>query len=192
MLPFVNSMMATFFAVSLSSALPFASLAGDQYKLADAKSNGSATNEIDRFFEESIEARHRGDVKLEMKLLNRILEIDPSNVDALNNRCWAYATQNLADLAVPDCEKALAISPDYIIAFDSLALAHLVQRKFSTAISEYDMVLKLERGLPYAWYGRGIAKKRTGDEDGAKSDIAEAQRLMPNIQKIMSGYGILP
>ena len=63
-------------------------------------------------------------------------------------------------------------------------------RRHDAAIADYDVALKLNPKLAGSLYGRGLAKRRTGDAAGAEADIAAATALQANVAARFAGYGV--
>ena len=60
-----------------------------------------------------------------IELYDEVLEIEPSNVQALTYRAWVrYRQDPVADLALPDFDEAIAVEPDYTDArvFNAIVL----------------------------------------------------------------------
>jgi outer membrane protein OmpA-like peptidoglycan-associated protein len=108
------------------------------------------------------------DRRLGYVLLNELmvgaLRLHPMDAEALNNRCWALAMVGYFQTALKDCNEALQRWPSYADALDS-------------------------RGFVKLLYGRGIAKKQTGDTAGGDKDIAEAKAIDPAIAAEFDRHG---
>jgi tetratricopeptide (TPR) repeat protein len=111
---------------------------------------------------------------------DKSLRLQPNDAEALNNRCWSFAMVGELRPALKDCNEALHIRPNYADALDSRGFVRLKLGKPSRAIADYDAALRIKRQAS-SFYGRGLAKKQTGDSAGADSDIAEAKAIDPSI-----------
>jgi Flp pilus assembly protein TadD/predicted aspartyl protease len=110
----------------------------------------------------------------------------------LNARCWARALWNQElDEALADCNAAVKLQPDSASFLNSRGLVYLRKGDFSRARADYDASLRLQR-LPWALYGRGVTRVRTGDTPGGQADIAAATALSKNIGVTAAKYGIAP
>lgn len=124
---------------------------------------------------------------------SRALDLAPQNPNYWNARCWFRATQNIdLDLAVSDCDRALALKPDFAPAMDSRAFALLRLGRLDDALMAYNQAITA--GTEYAWpfFGRGIVKKRLGDIAGAELDFALARERQPDIDAQYAAYGEAP
>ncbi len=121
---------------------------------------------------------------------DEILAMHPSNLQALNNRCWVNAMLNQLDAALKDCDTALKLHPTFIDALDSRGLVNLKRGRPRQAIADYDAALDIQAGKPSALYGRGIARKRSGSVADGDADIRRALAANPRIADEFAGYGI--
>jgi hypothetical protein len=58
------------------------------------------------------------------------------------------------------------------------------------ATADYDAALKINAKNPYALYGRGLIKLKTGDSAAADSDIPTAKAIQADIADGFSRYGL--
>ncbi len=115
------------------------------------------------------------------------------DVAVYNDRCWARAIAQLElDEALKDCNDALRLRPDFVAALDSRAFLQLRRGRFRDALVDYDAALKGNPRDPYSLFGRGVAKMRTGDAQGAKADMAAAAAVQNGIAAEFLSYGITP
>jgi len=89
-----------------------------------------------------------------------------------------------------DCNQALALRPRFLEAYDSRGFINLKMEEPRKALADYDAALRIHPKHVSALYGRGIAKKRSGDIDGGKRDIAAAERIQSDIAEEFAAYGI--
>jgi len=110
-----------------------------------------------------------------------------------NERCWARAVAMIElNEALRDCNEALRLMPSSVDALDSRAFLQLRRARFRDALADYDAALKANPMDTYSLYGRGVAKKRTGDADGATADIMAATSAQQGIAAEFLSYGITP
>ena len=121
---------------------------------------------------------------------DEILQIQPKNAEALNNRCWISAILGELAAALKDCDAALQARPDYVDAYDSRGFVKLKSGMHRDAILDYDAALKLQGQKASSLYGRGIAKQRTGNPSGGNTDITRAKSLDPTVADEFASYGI--
>jgi Flp pilus assembly protein TadD len=124
--------------------------------------------------------------------LDHAISLDPENSDAWSDRCFGNAVLRRIEPALVDCRKAVAIAPENAEAWSTLGFTRLVQGKDDSALGAYNRALNLAPELPYALFGRGIAKQRQGDQAGGEEDIAAAKALLPDVAAIFMRYGVGP
>ena len=91
--------------------------------------------------------------------------------------------------ALNDFNEALQVRPDYADALDSRGFVKLKIGLPSSAIADYDAALQIKKQAS-SLYGRGIAKKQTGNTAEGDSDIAAAKALDPIIAAEFDRDGI--
>ncbi len=122
---------------------------------------------------------------------SKALSIEPNNVGALNGRCYARAQSGSGAAALPDCDRAIQLQPVGPI-YDTRGYAHLRMGNAAKAIMDYNEALRLDPSIAESWYGRGVAKGKIGDTQGASADIAKARSLDNRIDAKMARIGIAP
>ena len=109
---------------------------------------------------------------------------------ALNARCLTRAIVGRAQEGLADCEESLRHRPGDAPTLDSRAFCHLKLGEFDAAIDGFTVALGADPRLANSLYGRGIAKRKKGDESGAQSDIAAARAIKADIADEFRAYGI--
>jgi tetratricopeptide (TPR) repeat protein/predicted aspartyl protease len=123
--------------------------------------------------------------------------VDSRIAMALGGRCRASAVEN-QDLAggLVDCNKALSIgdkkNPNYGHLFEARGLIELRQANYDKAIADFDAALKTIPKNAFALYGRGVAKVRKNKTAEGEADIAEANKIAPQIAANFSARGLAP
>jgi tetratricopeptide (TPR) repeat protein len=124
---------------------------------------------------------------------DRALELSPNLPSYWNARCWFRATMSIdLDLALADCEQALKLRPTFAPAMDSRAFVLLRLGRLEDALAAYDKAIAAESRYAWPYFGRGIVKKRLGDEAGATADFTKAEALQPGIAQQYANYGETP
>ena len=108
-----------------------------------------------------------------------------------NARCWARAVANVElDLALADCNEAVRAAPRNASFLDSRAFVYLRSGRNEDAINDYGAALQINPKLAPSLYGRGVAKLRLGDVEGAKADLFLAETLRPGTRAEYSAFGL--
>jgi tetratricopeptide (TPR) repeat protein len=120
---------------------------------------------------------------------NQALKVKADFGPAYDNRCWARAVVGILKPALADCNEAFRLMPGNLGTFSSRGFIFLKMTQFDAAVSDYDAALKVEPKLPFALYGRGLARIRNEDASG-ESDIAAAKAIQADIGEEYARYGV--
>lgn len=145
----------------------------------------------DMYLSIALQMQHQDDASL--GYFDRMLTIEaqfPEHV--LTQYCWVAATAGLADSAEAACERAVTERDHDIGQYEGLGYAHLREGKWSKAVEAYNTALDRRPGVSLSLYGRGIARRMSGDTAGGNADIAAAKAQEPDIVNIMARLGVKP
>lgn len=133
-----------------------------------------------------------GEVEQAIAEHDAVLRVAPNRPGSWTNSCWARAFANV-DLqgAIKLCDRAVEMGGGWN-AYDSRGFAHFKQGAYQAAIDDYTRAIKLNRGCGSAWFMRGVAKLRMGDEKAGRKDIAWAVKSNPKIQATYARWGVQP
>jgi TolB-like protein/class 3 adenylate cyclase/Tfp pilus assembly protein PilF len=122
-------------------------------------------------------------------LLERALELDPNNVDALAAKGWVdidlgagfMTDEHAARLLSAEATaiKALSLAPNHAWAHLVLGSFYNTVNRGAEAITEFEHALQLDRNLVYAHALIGMAKTALGRAEEAETHYLEALRLSP-------------
>jgi Flp pilus assembly protein TadD len=132
----------------------------------------------------------KGAYELAIKDFSDSIRLNPKDVEAYNNRCWARTVIGDLQPALKDCNEALRLRPNFVDALDSRGLVNLKNGQSKNAIADFDAALKINPRLTSSLYGRGLAKQRVGSTSEGDLDIANAKAMDPNIVKEFANYGV--
>ncbi len=79
-----------------------------------------------------------------------VLDLDPDNAWAYNNRCWAYALLQQPQKALPDCDEALRRLPDRPAVLDSRALVYWQLGETGKARDDLTRAHSIDSSVPTA------------------------------------------
>lgn len=154
---------------------------------AEPESRTASGPDAKALFDHGVVLAENGDYASAIADFDRVVELDPGNLKALNNRCWLQAIRNELKKAAADCDSLLKTFSETL---DSRAMIHLKLGEYALAIQDYDEALRLNSGYASALYGRGIAKKRTGASADAEKDFKAARAIDPKIEEAYVRYGL--
>jgi tetratricopeptide (TPR) repeat protein len=90
------------------------------------------------------------------KILDEILEENPEEATALNNRGFNLYRQGQFAEAVPYYEKAISVDPAFAYPWDNLGFVKYKLGKVEEALDLIDSSLKLDKGNSFAYKYKGI------------------------------------
>jgi len=104
-----------------------------------------------------------------MYCLNRLLEQDPDNVQALLRRASLWQTAGSEAKAEADCRRAVAAQPEHITARCRLGESLLRRNLAQDALQQYEYLRQLPRGdRPEVLLGLARSHRQLGDSDAAR------------------------
>jgi len=100
---------------------------------------------------------------------SQALELEPANPVYYGNRAAAYSKLGENDLAIRDCEVALAVDPTYSKAYGRMGLAHAAAARHQDAVGCYRKALELDPRNQGYQQNLAIAEKKLSEEQQASS-----------------------
>lgn len=113
-----------------------------------------------------------------LKDASEVFALSGSEAFANLNRCRmrALAGREL-DLALDDCNKAIALEPQHAASYSSArGLVYLKLGRFKDAAADFDTTLDKFPKYWFALFLRGVAERRLGDSVLGDADIAKAEQ----------------
>ena len=124
---------------------------------------------------------------------DRAVALAPKDSIVLGHRCWhRAATKRRFDLAQKDCDAAVSAKPDDPDPYDTRGFLALQEGHNDKAIADYSLALSLDPRYASSLFGRGIARRRSGDRAGGDQDIAAAQAIDPRVGHAYAIEGVRP
>lgn len=121
---------------------------------------------------------------------NQALRIDPSYVDAYNNRGIAYYNIGEYDKAISDFSQALRVNPNYADLYNNRGVVYGKMGEYDKAMSDFNQTLRLNPKHAKAYHNRGIGYFKRGELDNAIRDFTEALRIDPSYVDAYNNRGI--
>ncbi len=120
---------------------------------------------------------------------DQAIRLDRSRPAAFANRCKERTIIGQLEPALTDCQEALRLRPDEPTILLHRGVVHLMAGRLDAAIADFDATLRAVQDA-HAFYGRGIARKRKGDNAGGDADIVAAKLIQPAIVDWMAKWGV--
>jgi tetratricopeptide (TPR) repeat protein len=123
---------------------------------------------------------------------NRAIAVNPQYTPALAGRCWTRVLMEDGDLAAArrDADQAATADPRNVQAQLCRGLLQLRAEEWLEAKASYDAALEVEPGNPSALFGRGVARRRSGDGEG-REDMNRARDFSSNIGRTFEELGVV-
>lgn len=110
---------------------------------------------------------------------SRLLELPLPPLEksyAFAMRALAYSLQGRYELAIPDYDRAIDISPDFAVALNNRAWAYYKSGLYEKAKPDVARALQLSPNSPHALDTRAHVRQALGDQLGALKDYTSAMR----------------
>ena len=108
---------------------------------------------------------------------NKLLQIDPSNIDAYWYRAYAKVELGLYEDGINDYEKSIALGDKDPMTLTNIGYAYYELGDNYRAISYFNKSLQMDSKNIRAYLNRGIAKQKIRDLKGACADWRKASQL---------------
>jgi len=112
-----------------------------------------------------------------ISLLDRAIELDPTDVRAYDDRGVAYAWLNQYERAIQDYNKAIEMDPTYAGTYESRGVAYAWLNQYERAIQDYNTAIKLDPTDIRAHTGRGVAYAALNNYERAIQNYDKAIEL---------------
>jgi len=109
------------------------------------------------------------------------IELDPDNVDAYLNRCWAYRRTGQFDNALEDANRAIELEPTNAMAYQNRGYTHKFLHQYELALADASNAIELDPELASAYDCRASIYSTQGQYELALSDASKAIELDPNL-----------
>ena len=117
--------------------------------------------------------------------LDQAVQLEPKAGLARASRCVVRLRLEQYQAALDDCDAVLEENPRDVETLLNRAALHLNTRQYRDAVRDYTAALDLRPNQAYALYGRGLARKASGDS-GGEADLAAAKQLDPAVTQMFT------
>jgi tetratricopeptide (TPR) repeat protein len=118
------------------------------------------------------------------------IQIDGALAEARAGRCWLNLREDRdLEQARNDAEAAVASDPQLVDAQVCRGILQLRGGEWANAQRAFEAALAIEPGNPNALFGRGVARRRSGDGDGRR-DMNQARDFDSNIGQTFDNWGV--
>lgn len=118
------------------------------------------------------------------------IQIDGALAEARAGRCWLNLREDRdLDQARNDAEAAVASDPRLVDAQVCRGILQLRGGEWANAQRAFEAALQVEPGNPTALFGRGVARRRSGDGQG-REDMNQARDFDRHIGQAFDEWGV--
>lgn len=124
---------------------------------------------------------------------DKIIELEPKNLEAYLNKGKTYLYKSEADPAIQNFEKVISYAPDAKeakVAYYYLGNIHSSRFESKKAIKYLDKLIKLAPTDAEAYFLRASTKNQAFDFEGAVADYDLAIQYKPKYQEAYAGRGV--
>jgi protein O-GlcNAc transferase len=154
-----------------------------QYKTPFIKVNGPlASTPVSRSskLQEAIELHRQGQLDQAKIIYKRILDVDPTNADALHLLGVVACQKGHHQLAFDFITKAIEANPKHEVYHSNLGIALNGLKKLDDALASFDEAIAINPSYAEAYSNRGITLKELKQLHAAVSSYEKAISLAPN------------
>ena len=108
---------------------------------------------------------------------------------SFGNRCWVRALAKQFDAALADCNTAINLEIS-VGLIDDRGFVYYQMGQWDNAIAQYTAALRVDPASAASLYERGLARLKKNDTAGAKTDMAAAKAIQPDIADQLGLYGL--
>ncbi len=146
------------------------------------------------YYNRGVAFGRQGDYDKQVADLSEAIKLDPRNAKAFYSRGVAYQQRWDHDKAIADFTEVIRLDPAFVDAYFNRGLAY--ERKAdkaaadsdwnvayarsdncSAAVADFTEVIRLIPNSANAYYCRGLAYRKKGDETNAQNDLEQARKL---------------
>lgn len=108
-----------------------------------------------------------------------------------SNRCWArFVVGRDPQDTLADCTKAIDLKPDDAWALNTRGFTYLKLGETDRSIADFSAAVTVNSKMAISLYGRGLARRRAGDDQAGEKDIEMARMIRPDIAEAATIYGV--
>ena len=118
-----------------------------------------------------------GKYELAIQDYTQAIALNPSLVNAYNNRAIAYDSLKNYDLEIADYTKVIELDPKSFNAYYNRGITYTIIKDYDRAIADYSKAIELNSKTIYIYHNRALLYSMKNDYDGAISDYSKLIEL---------------
>ena len=121
-----------------------------------------------------------GQIVMAIEAYSHVIELNPNNPNAYNNRGVAYSAKGDFDRTIEDYTKAIELNPNYAVAYNNRGGVYYLKEEYESAIVDFTKATELNPDYAVAYNNRGVAYYLKEEYESAIVDFTRAIELNPN------------
>ena len=123
---------------------------------------------VEQKMAEGAQAVTEGDFQAALKTYNELVEFNPQDAVAINNRGDVYQEMKNYTRAIEDYDEAIQINSDFAIAYCSRGASYIKIGNYEQAIKDLNKAIELQPDYAEAYKNLSICYRAMGDNDTAQ------------------------
>ena len=135
-------------------------------------------------------ALQRGRLDDAVRIIGESLQIDPNQINALNNRGNALRDLKRLDEALASYDRAITLKPDFAEAHSNRGNALRDLKRLDEALASYDRAIALKPDFADAYSNRGFILNEHKRLDEALASLDHAHAINPHNAEAHANHGV--
>jgi tetratricopeptide (TPR) repeat protein len=138
-----------------------------------------AAKSSESYFNEALTVHQTGDLKEAVRLYSKAIDNDNRFVMAYQMRAAAWQKLRQFQRAISDYTMVIDLGEPLFqaVGYYNRGIVKNMSGRYAEAIPDFTMALSIDRRMAAAFFHRGIARIKTGDNTGTLEDFMQAARL---------------
>ena len=146
-------------------------------KIIELDQNNLAGFKYLALIERGIIKRNKREFKESIRFFNSAIKLEPLNITAFKNRCFAYGRNNQIKKMFTDAYKIIELDPSSFEGYKWLGWAKMHMRDFAGAIDSYSKAILLEPLRAELYQSRSYYNEQLNNFEDALEDLNSAVKL---------------
>lgn len=155
-------------------------------------SNGQIPQTAQEYLRSAMGHFQSGNTDASMADVNKALELEPNNVDALYLRAALRNKKGETAGVLADYNKIIELTPSSLgveVVYNNRSMIRLQNKDVNGALEDLNKAVSINPRVGEIYNGRAIARLQKGDLDGALADYEKAIELKPSLPSAFLGRG---
>jgi type IV pilus biogenesis/stability protein PilW len=145
----------------------------------EGEKSRTATSEILTYFNLGVEFYHQRDFLKAIQSYQKVIEIDPTYIEAYNNLGIVYQEIGNSNKALEMYQKAIELNPQYEKAYNNLGILFYLKGRYEESVEAFQKAIAINPNNIESLINLGTLSKRRGQVDKAIEFYQKALALNP-------------